>query len=69
MTLHEPDQILTWRGTFEDHDEVVRAVLPVQQPDDLRHTGTFTGQDGEGDLFRKGLWMIRLEEFGLEIKI
>ncbi len=43
-------------------DEVVRVVRPVQQPDDLWHSVTFVRQDGEGDLFRKGVWMIRLED-------
>ncbi len=62
MTPDELHQILTGRGTFEDHDEVVRVVRPVQQLDDFRHTGTFVRQDGEGDLFWKGVWMIGLEE-------
>ncbi len=62
MTPDELHQILTGRGTFEDHDEVVRVVRPVQQPDDLSHSVTFVRQDGEGDLFRKGVWMIGLEE-------
>ena len=43
---------------------MVRVVLPVQQPDDLWHAGTFTRQDGEGDLFWKGIWMIRQEDGG-----
>ncbi len=63
MTPDELHQILTGRGTFEDHDEVVRVVRPVQQSDhDLSHSVTFVRQDGEGDLFRKGVWMIGLEE-------
>ncbi len=62
MTPDELHQILTGRGTFEDHDEVVRVVHPVQQPDDLSHSVTFVRQDGEGDLFRKRVWMIGLEE-------
>ncbi len=62
MTPDELHQILTVRGTFEDHDEVVRVVRPVQQLDDLPHSVTFVRQDGEGNLFRKGVWMIGLEE-------
>lgn len=60
VTTRELVQILTWRGTFEDHHEVVRAILPVQQPDHLWHAGIFIRQDGEGDLLWKGLGMIRL---------
>ncbi len=48
MTPDELHETLTGRGTFEDHDEVVRVVRPVQ--------------DGEGNLFWKGVWMIRLED-------
>ncbi len=40
VTPDELHQILTVRGTFEDHDEVVRVVRPVQQPDDLSHSVT-----------------------------
>jgi len=61
VTLRELCQTLTVRGTFEDHNKVVRVVLPVQEPNDLWHAVTFIRQDGEGDLIRKGVWMIRLQ--------
>lgn len=61
MTPHVLKKILTGMGIFEDHYEVVRAVMPVQEPDDLRCAGSFVCQEGEGDLFWNGVWMIRLE--------
>ncbi|XP_016113139.1 von Willebrand factor A domain-containing protein 5A-like [Sinocyclocheilus grahami] len=50
VTPDELHKILTGRGTFEDHDKVVRVVRPVQQPYYFWHTVTFVDQDAAPEL-------------------
>lgn len=60
--LQEVKEIDAGRGPLQDHDIMVREVLPVQQLNDVRCAGALIGKDCQADFQGNGFGMISLED-------
>lgn len=60
--LQEVKESDAGRGPLQDHDVMVREVLPVQQLNDVRCAGAIIGKDCQADFQGNGSGMISLEE-------